>query len=178
MPFISSKIGNVLLLKDGRLGLIDYGQFKILSDKERLAACRIVREIGIDSVRDIDKETLKNAMNDVGFRFRYNKDDDIIRRIASLFFDTDEEKSEFGFPSPQEYLLYLQSKEPIQHIPDSVVFIARTSFLFRGMSALLGEKVRTSHRWVRFAEEALIGVIENEGLKAVKLVHEKESPII
>jgi len=137
------------------LGLIDYGQFKVLSDKERLAAARIVKEIGVSSIADIDKYTVKQAMNDVGFRFRYNKDDDTIRRIATLFFDSDAEKSDFGFPSPQEYIIYLQSKEPILHIPDSVVFIARASFLFRGMSALLGEKTRTSHRWAKFANEAL-----------------------
>lgn len=116
---------------------------------------RIVREIGIACISDINKENVKEAMNNVGFRFQYNKDTDTIRRMATLFFDSDAEKSDFGFPSPQEYLLHLQSREPIVHIPDSVVFIARASFLFRGMGALLGEKVRTSLRWAAFAEEAL-----------------------
>jgi aarF domain-containing kinase len=155
-------IGNVLLLNDGRLGLIDYGQFKVLSEKERIAVSKIIKEIGIDHISNINKGAVKQAMVDVGFRFRYNKDDDVIRRIASLFFDSDGEKSEFGFPSPQEYLLYLQSREPILHIPDSVVFIARCSFLFRGMSALLGEQVRTAHRWA--TSGFIFGTTEDNGV--------------
>jgi ABC1 atypical kinase-like domain len=34
--------GNILLLPDGRLGLIDYGQVKYLTEKERLHLCKVM----------------------------------------------------------------------------------------------------------------------------------------
>jgi predicted unusual protein kinase regulating ubiquinone biosynthesis (AarF/ABC1/UbiB family) len=34
--------GNILLLPDGRLGLIDYGQVKYLTENERLHLCKVM----------------------------------------------------------------------------------------------------------------------------------------
>lgn len=107
--------GNILKLTDGRLGLIDYGQFKVLTDHDRLALARIVSELGNEHVED---EAVANAMRKFGFIFKYEKND-IVARFATLFFDTDIHGKKFGCATPQNYLQYLQGKNPMEKVPDS-----------------------------------------------------------
>ena len=103
-------------LEDGKLGLIDYGQFKNLNDCERLSIARIVCELG--SSEKINDKNVADAMRDFGFKFRYNKDD-TIRQTAALFFDSDTAGKIMGFATPQMYLRYLQSQNPFDHVPDA-----------------------------------------------------------
>jgi len=137
--------GNILTLSNGKMGLIDYGQCKILNDNERLAIAAIVAQLGAPQVNDAAVAT---AMHDFGFRFKNPNRTDIIRETACLFFDSDSGRRKvIGCSTPQLYLSYLQAQNPFLTVPDAAVFTARTSFLFRGMGALLGLEVHTSQRW-------------------------------
>jgi Na+/H+ antiporter NhaC len=37
----------------------------------------------------------------------------------------------------------------------NIVFVARTSWMFRGMGSMLDEQIRTSKRWAKHAQESL-----------------------
>lgn len=130
-------------MKNNKMGLIDYGQCKRLSDEERCAISNIVKELGKSEVND---DAVAKGMHDFGFRFK-NDRSDIIRETARLFFDSDSGRRDVGCSTPQSYLIYLQSQNPFSIVPDAAVFVARTSFLFRGFGALLGMEVRTSEHW-------------------------------
>lgn len=140
--------GNVLSLPSGRLGLIDYGQCKILRDDDRTALSRIIYLLGAP---DVDEDEVSSAMKDFGFTFE-NDRADIITQTANLFFDSDSKRRDVGCYSTQDYLQYLQARNSFLDVPDAAVFVARASFLFRGMGSLLGMDVRTSKYWAKHAK--------------------------
>mmetsp|Transcript_23139 Transcript_23139/g.34454 ORF Transcript_23139/g.34454 Transcript_23139/m.34454 type:complete len:171 (-) Transcript_23139:131-643(-) len=106
--------GNILVLENGQLGLIDYGQCYTLTEEDRLALSYIVREL---SNPEVDGATLSSAMRDFGFRFKYYKED-VVKEMASLLFDSDNARIPLGLPTPQELLMYLNSQDPMETVPD------------------------------------------------------------
>lgn len=143
--------GNILELGCGRLGLIDYGQCRTLTRHDRLALAAVVAELGKSGP---DNKDIANAMRDFGFRSRDNNDE-IIAKNAALYFDSDSEGRKMGCATPQTYLQHLNDIDPIAEVPDAAVFVARTSFLFRGLGALLQQQLHTSKRWSKHAHIAL-----------------------
>lgn len=63
--------GNILVLDDGRLGLIDYGQTRRLTKHDRLALAGVVAALG-KPMRNVHE--IANAMREFGFQSRYNND--------------------------------------------------------------------------------------------------------
>lgn len=143
--------GNVLEMPDGRLGLIDYGLTKRLTNDERLALARVVTSLGKDPVNNGE---VAGAMRQLGFKTKFDNDD-VLCKYASLFFDSDLEGKKLGYATPQLYLLYLKSLDPMINVPDSAVIVARSSFLFRGMGSMLEAQLHTAKRWTSHAKDAL-----------------------
>jgi aarF domain-containing kinase len=148
--------GNILELDSGRLGLIDYGQCRTLTEHDRLALAGVVAALGKNS----DNKSIADAMRSFGFRSR-DDNDKIIAKNAALYFDSDSEGRKMGCATPQTYLQYLNSIDPMVEVPDAAVFVARTSFLFRGLGALLQQQLHTAKRWSTHAQIAL----EDAGLE-------------
>lgn len=103
------------MLRDGKIGLIDYGQCYKLNQDDRLALSSIISELGAEEIND---EMVSQAMRNMGFRFKYHKDN-IVTQMAKLLFDSDSARINLGLPSPQELLNYLNEKDPMQHVPDA-----------------------------------------------------------
>lgn len=143
--------GNILQLTTGKIGLIDYGQTRRLNDNERLAIARIVVELSKESM---DEHRVADTMREFGFKTKYNNDE-IMAKYAKLFFDSDTERVTMGCPTPQLYLLKLSKMDPLLDVPDAAVFVARASYMFRGMGSMINEQVLTAQRWAKFAKTAL-----------------------
>jgi aarF domain-containing kinase len=107
--------GNVLVLEDGRLGLIDYGQTRRLSNEERLGFARVVLALGNGS----GDETVAKVLRDAGFSLQDDADTDTLARYATLFFDSDHESRNLGFATPQLYYASLMRSNPLTVIPDA-----------------------------------------------------------
>jgi aarF domain-containing kinase len=105
-------------------------------------------------------------MIDFGFQTRDNNVENIAK-FATLYFDSDAAGKSLGYPTPQKYLQYLNSIDPMIHVPDPAVFVARTSFLFRGLGALLQQQLHTSQHWKKHAKIAIDS--NGEGLKLYNL---------
>ena len=133
----------MLVLECGRLGLIDYGQTRQLEKHDRLALARVVVELG---KHNVDVAKVSDAMRGFGFRSRDSNDVNTAK-FAVLYFDSDAEGKKEGFPTPQRWLDHLNSVDPMIEVPDPAVFVARTSFLFRGLGALLQQQLHTSESW-------------------------------
>ena len=93
-------------------------------------------------------------MRDFGFVSRDNSDDNMAH-FAELYFDSDAVGKKLGYATPQKYLMHLNSIDPMVLVPDPAVFVARTSFLFRGLGALLQQQLHTSQHWRKHAMLAL-----------------------
>lgn len=77
-------LGNILLLKDGRLGLIDYGQVKHISPETRLIYARLVKALAED-----DKEKVVAIFHDEMKIETKNNDPEVLYRLAAFFHDRD-----------------------------------------------------------------------------------------
>ena len=108
--------GNVLRLDDGRLGLIDYGQTKRLSDTERLGLAKVIAALGQD---ETDSHNIAKAMRELGFRTEVEHDDAVMVKYAKIFFDSDQDGKDLGFASPQLYFASLMGKNKLTRIPDA-----------------------------------------------------------
>eukprot|EP00521_Asterionellopsis_glacialis_P015007 CAMPEP_0195309038 /NCGR_PEP_ID=MMETSP0707-20130614/38535_1 /TAXON_ID=33640 /ORGANISM="Asterionellopsis glacialis, Strain CCMP134" /LENGTH=781 /DNA_ID=CAMNT_0040373333 /DNA_START=574 /DNA_END=2919 /DNA_ORIENTATION=- len=154
--------GNVMELNDGRLGLLDYGQCRRLEEYERIALAQIVALLGKrdntenneDDKSSLHEKDIADAMRKCGFRSKYNRDDMLVK-YAELFFDSDIAGKKMGFESPHLYFRHLMKLDKLQNVPDCAVFVARSSFLFRGMGAMLENQICTAKRWASHAEAAL-----------------------
>ena len=105
--------GNCLILDDGRLGLIDFGQTKRITNEERLGVARVVEAVG-NGKSDSD---VADAMRRLGFRTRYDTDE-VLARFAALFFDSDSEGKELGCATPQMYFATLNQIDQLIDVPD------------------------------------------------------------
>lgn len=169
--------GNVLVLDCGRLGLIDYGQTCRLTRHDRLALAEVVVALGRSRT---NTHEIATAMRSFGFKSR-DSDDTNLAHFAALYFDSDARGKQLGYPTPQvrsiywlilaifghlclmaiftipqKYLVHLNSVDPLTEVPDPAVFVARTSFLFRGLGALLQQQLHTSRQsWSKHAQLAL-----------------------
>ena len=152
--------GNVLVLECGRLGLIDYGQTRRLEKHDRLALARVVVELGKHNV-DVGK--VSAAMRNFGFQSRDSNDVNTAK-FAALYFDSDAEGKRDGFATPQRWLDHLNSVDPMIVVPDPAVFVARTSFFFRGLGALLQQQLHTSESWRCPAQRSLYAEGDYQGL--------------
>ena len=106
--------GNALELDDGRLGLIDYGQTRRISDTDRLNSARVVLALDKGNATEI-----ANTMTAAGFVPEDPSDEEILGKYAALFFDDDSESKRLGFATPQLYFASLMAQNPLVHIPDS-----------------------------------------------------------
>uniref|UniRef100_A0A6U3QC26 Protein kinase domain-containing protein n=1 Tax=Ditylum brightwellii TaxID=49249 RepID=A0A6U3QC26_9STRA len=143
--------GNILELDCGRLGLIDYGQVRRLGKRDRLALSGVVAALGKDGT---PQSEIADSMREFGFQSRDNNDE-IIAKNAELYFGSDAARIKLDYATPQMYLQHLNGIDPIIHVPDAAVFVARTSFLFRGMGSLLQQQLCTAKSWSKMAELAL-----------------------
>jgi aarF domain-containing kinase len=107
--------GNTLELDDGRLGLIDYGQTRRLSNDERLSSARVVAVLGKESRNNTE---IAAVMRTAGFAAKDPGDDEMLVRYATLFFDDDSEGNNLGFASPQLYFASLMARNPLTKISD------------------------------------------------------------
>lgn len=114
--------GNLLVLTDGKLGLIDFGQTKRISEEERLGVARVVAAIGDHS----SDRLIADSMRQLGFCTKFNKDN-VLAQYATLFFDSDIDGQLMGCATPQMYFSRLNKMDPLINVPD--VASKLTSFL-------------------------------------------------
>lgn len=145
--------GNILLLPDGRLGLIDYGQFKDLTDdplfrdelaKLCIALCRDDRPEVVRSIRDLGFET-KNSRDDLQYR------------LIAFWLDRDTDDILQGH-NWQSFVDYIEHEDPIvdgKTFPSQMVMPARVSMLLRGLGLAFGLKFSVCKLWRPYAEEWL-----------------------
>jgi len=169
--------GNIYILDDGRLGLIDWGNSKILTCEERVELAEVVVALGMaednPAFDNVNMQTVRNsvpppitqnvqsiadianAMRRYGFTTLKN-DDNILSHYAALWFDTHEHHRKIGIPDPQEFTQILTGIDPIQCTPGSAVAVGKASVLYRGLGSLLQKDVRTSKTWYKYAKNVLL----------------------
>ncbi|ORY52987.1 ABC1-domain-containing protein [Rhizoclosmatium globosum] len=122
--------GNFLLLEDGRLGLLDMGQVKELSTKERVWTARMYKALA-----DQDQDAIKTLAIEMGYSSK-KLDKEVMFKLARFSFDQDGEVATDGEP----LIEWLQKL---------------VSYLLRGVGLMLNHPVSVAAAWKRYAEQVL-----------------------
>mmetsp|Transcript_7201 Transcript_7201/g.9383 ORF Transcript_7201/g.9383 Transcript_7201/m.9383 type:complete len:532 (+) Transcript_7201:81-1676(+) len=139
--------GNILLTKDGKLGLIDYGQVKEISKEERITLARLILALSRD-----DKDEIVKTYTQMGFRTK-KMNPDVIYKHCKTIFDNDHRDS-LGM-NIQLYLEQLQAEDPVVSMPDEYLMAGRVCVLLRGLAYALKYNPRVSKHWEALANEVL-----------------------
>ena len=123
-------IGNFLLLPDGKIGMIDYGQVKRLNDYERLMVAKQVV-----AVANKDKEAIYKNNIDSGYKSKY-MDKDVMYNMAVIILDQDGREITGGL-NLQQYIDRQFAKDPWQDASSLWIMPTRMSLLLRGVGLML-----------------------------------------
>ncbi len=113
--------GNFLLLPDGRIGLIDYGATKRLSENERISAC-----VMYAALKRKDKDMLWQMAKMGGYKSKH-MDQEVYWKLVQFGYDT-WGKEVTGGLNVQQFMDDLKAKDPYTETPDNFVL---ASFMVR-----------------------------------------------
>ena len=117
--------GNFLLLKDGRIGLIDYGQVKHMTVDERIKYAKLV----LAHARKDRGEVVRIHFDLLGVRTKY-RNPEIAYRYSALMNDRDDFEIMQGM-NLSSFSDYCEKTDPIVVLPDNFLMAQRCSLLLR-----------------------------------------------
>ncbi|TMW65723.1 hypothetical protein Poli38472_008365 [Pythium oligandrum] len=141
--------GNILLLEDGRLGLIDYGQVKHISKEHRMHLAKLILALAEGTREDIIHVLTK----EMGVQTEKNNPY-FLEKQARLMIDNDDRSVTEGM-NVQLFVEYLDTIDRITYMPDDYVMAFRASLLLRGFSYLLHYKFSHAQSWKELAKQVL-----------------------
>lgn len=141
--------GNILLLPDGRIGLIDFGQCKRLSDKERLAFAELFSALAaapasLDASHDADKR-IATAFRGMGVESTHSQQRFLAMMPRLMFSRMQPEWFEKG------YLKEVFAGDRVEHFPAEVMMVYRASMLLRGLCLTMQQNVSVADAWGSWA---------------------------
>ncbi len=135
--------GNLMVMKGGRIGVIDYGQSKRLPDWERAQFARLI--LALDSGNE---KAVSKALDNLGV-VTDGDNIEIKAEMARGMFDTTGKVDPFDPESPIK-------KMGISTFPADMFFVLRVVQLLRGLQDGMGiTDFSSAHQWKPFAEVAL-----------------------
>lgn len=135
--------GNILVLPNGRVGLLDFGLTKELPISSRLGFARLVMAVG-----DRDTEGIGEAFRELGVKTKTDDPADLLS-LMQLFFDA---RPAEGGPVDRNGAL---KRNPVEAIPGDLVLLGRVVGLLRGVCASLGTPLSPMRMLRPYAERAL-----------------------
>ncbi|KAI8895917.1 ABC1 family-domain-containing protein [Globomyces pollinis-pini] len=145
--------GNILVTPDGKLGLIDYGQVKTFTQKERRDSAKMM--MLLNKGPDAMDEIVKFAIS-MGFETEKN-DPLVIYKTCVIAYDRDDLGVTDGL-GLQAYMEMMDKRDRTKRIPENMFMAVRTCIILRGLSAILGPNhppISISHEWQHYAKLAL-----------------------
>mmetsp|Transcript_5827 Transcript_5827/g.10743 ORF Transcript_5827/g.10743 Transcript_5827/m.10743 type:complete len:561 (-) Transcript_5827:18-1700(-) len=145
--------GNILLLPDGRIGLIDFGQCKRLTDEQRaglaeLFAALAAAPAALDASQAADAR-IATAFEALGVRTVHGD-----RRFLAFV-----PRLMFGSLRPEwldrSYLKEMLTRDNIELLPTHVIMAYRASMLLRGLCLTMQKNVSVADAWGAWAAQWL-----------------------
>lgn len=143
--------GNVMLMDDGRLGLLDYGQVKALTPENRQMYSKL-----IVALAEEDKDEVVRLWFDEIENITRDRNPDVAYALASFWHDRNT-ADVIGDQNMHLFLDDMEKKDPIVDVNDDFVLVARTSILMRGFGNMMGLSLRVAPIWRPYAEAYLSG---------------------
>eukprot|EP00494_Astrolonche_serrata_P010286 UN10348 len=116
-----------MLMDDGRLALIDYGQVKKWDAKNRHIFCKMVLALHAE-----DKEEVKRIANKEMGAETKNNNVDVIFEMNKFYFDYDDPERPGG-ENLDKFTATLEKMDPVRTINDEFVLAGRCALILRWM---------------------------------------------
>ena len=130
--------GNVMLLHDGRIGLIDFGQAKYLTKAQRLLVARTVV-----AVASGDEKAMLRIARESKFRTKHNDASSLVRYTR------------FVWEGSLRELARLAKVDPVEQTDGELVMVRRAVVLTRSVGAVMGCPVNMAKEWEPIARQLL-----------------------
>jgi aarF domain-containing kinase len=144
--------GNILLLKDGRLGLIDYGQVKTMTKDQRIKYAKLI----LAHARGDKQEIIRMHFDELKVKTKYRNPD--VGYLMSCFYNDRDTPDILQGMNISSFIDWAQKKDPVIELPEDYILASRMSLLLRGMGKAFGLKIRMSLLWQHEAKEFLKSV--------------------
>jgi aarF domain-containing kinase len=141
--------GNIMLLRDGRFGLIDYGQVKCMTIEERIVYAKLILALS----RDDRDEVVRLYFEEMKAETRYRKPD--IAYLFAAFWNDRSTPDVMRDMNVATFIDWLQDNDPMVQMPEEYIFASRASVMLRGMAKAFGIHLRISPLWKHDAEQFL-----------------------
>jgi aarF domain-containing kinase len=141
--------GNIMLLTNGKLGLVDYGQVKHVDKPFRKHYARLQKAL----LADDKAEVVRIAREDLGLKTKYSKDD-VTYRYMAFWHDRDTQDVTQGL-NLQAFQDEMEALDPLAELSGDLVMATRVSVLLRGMGLAFGVRLKFSECIDPVVEQAL-----------------------
>eukprot|EP00741_Cyanophora_paradoxa_P004557 tig00000808_g4425.t1 len=139
--------GNLLILHDGRLGLLDFGQCKELALPLRQAFARHVLALANNDAGEI-----VTTFHALGIETAYDDMPFLVPIIARTMFDTAPMPWDDVSPfSPNN----ASKRNPVKHFPPELFMVLRANQIMRGLFHSLNVDVSVVKIWAKYAKKLL-----------------------
>ncbi|KAI2507987.1 ABC1 family-like protein [Fragilaria crotonensis] len=154
--------GNLFVLDDGSIGLIDFGQVKQISGRNRETLAKVM--IALDDRKSdedpLDLEMIGNLALELGVELNEDAQDEAAAAVAMWLFDGSVETLPGGYDKGE-----LSPNSPVKELksfPQDLVLVGRSSILIKGLSNRLGIPWSLSQEWAPIARKVLAPVKASE----------------
>lgn len=141
--------GNILLMKDGKLGLIDMGQVKRMDLKERINYAKLIiahAELNKDEVVRLHFDVLK-----VKTKY-YDKN---VAYMYSAFYNDRNTSDITQGKNISSFIDFVQELDPIVELPEQYILVGRANLILRGIGNAFGLQLSVANLWKKYANDLL-----------------------
>jgi aarF domain-containing kinase len=139
-----------MLLADGRLGLIDYGQVKRMTLQARITYAKLI----IAHARGDTDEIVRIHFHEQGTKTK-KFDKETAYLMSSFYNDRDTPDVCNGMSLP-DFMDWLEAQDPMVQLPEEYLFASRVNLMLRGMGNAFGIKLHMSKLWENEARKFLL----------------------
>ena len=147
--------GNIFVLENGSIGLIDFGQVKQISGRNRETLAKVMVALA-DRKSDDDVDDLRKIGDlalELGVEFNEDCGDLAPPAVAFWLFDGAVDKLPGGYDKGE-----LSPNSPVKELksfPQDLVLVGRSSILIKGLSSRLGIPWSLCEEWAPTARKVL-----------------------
>ena len=153
--FIYLFTGNIFVLEDGEVGLIDFGQVKQISGRNRETLCKIM--IALDERQSDDNPDdlalIGKLALELGVELNENAQKEAAAAVGMWLFDGTVQSLPGGYDRGE-----LSPNSPVKELksfPQDLVLVGRSSILIKGLSDRLGVPWSLASQWAPIARTVL-----------------------
>jgi aarF domain-containing kinase len=146
--------GNIFVLEDGQIGLIDFGQVKQISGRSRETLAKVM--VALDERREYhpeDADLVGQLALELGVQLKEGAKPEAAAAVGIWLFDGTVEELPGGYDKGE-----LSPNSPVKELksfPQDLVLVGRSSILIKGLSSRLEIAWSLAKEWAPTARQVL-----------------------